>query len=72
VDLVVDSPHHFKFKRANVVLRELLVTDLFVDSLHLQRVNVFELGSHEHAGHSNYVQVFHSLRTLAELEESVH
>ena len=71
-DLVVDGLQDIQLNCLDLLNCQLLVGDLLVDHLHLQREDVFVLGGHEHAGDSKDVQVRNLSRILLVLEVPVH
>jgi len=71
VDFVVYRLHNFKLEGLDLFDLQFLVSYLFEYRFHLEWVDVFELGSHEHGSDADDVKVadFHLL--LSELEVAV-
>jgi len=72
LEFVIESLDDKEFLGSQLVNGELSVGDLLHHGLHLQRLDAFVLGGHEHTRHPDDVQVVGMEEGLALCEELVH
>jgi hypothetical protein len=71
MDFVLNCLHDLKFESLNFVDFKFLVSDLLVNGFHLERVDVFELGSNKHTRDACDVQVADFLWSGCILQEAI-